>query len=558
MDRHVLIVVSLLILPLTSSTALAHETDEGYGYEIGSFSDSPVQQNSPDYYEDPGRRLHKFELALRALKIPLEKKPDFTRFPRAGEASKDGFLGALRFIDPQEGLQNYLDILDNRIDLFRDHGDHLPAELLEYSVDVLSQNPSPGPGMTPVPVQSNDSPELMARLKQFGANARIEGNPYPLKDVRIAIDPGHMGNELWDDFTGKYVEITNKRKQVLGRVSEGQLTLWTAFLLANALEKLGADVMITRQDLAPVSRNDYKTYNHNPYLYQYFYDSLDGWMTKYLHLGDGELVKKIGTFQESKYIVGGIQTFPKTASEIQKLKTHLFVTGEDLEARAQAISNFHPDLTIDIHYDATFSNKLQNHTNDVEAYVPGNFAARETGSRGIRALAFRHALESSRWAESVNLASAVTQSVSNSLGIPLMDAPSLTINGTTVAAKVKEGVYARNLYITRRNLEGLVAYLECLHYDYDVYDPKTKAHIGEFYQLARKDKSSVYKGLSFKYPNRLEKVAAGIRDGIVQYFKNLPANPGLIQFEPEQLDHSPVDFNEKMFNAMRFWRPVNW
>jgi hypothetical protein len=77
--------------------------------------------------------------------------------------------------------------------------------------------------------------------------------------------------------------------------------------------------------------------------------------------------------------------------------------------------------------------------------------------------------------------------------------------------KVKDGVYARNLYLNRRNLRSLMVYLECLHYD----------HMKEFPRLAIKDQTGWYHGRSFTYPRRVGTVAKGIRDGLLRYFREL-------------------------------------
>lgn len=506
----------LFLFVLASTPARAHETDEDYGYrdtvdlpvELPAFRDHDALRSI-----EPGRRLHKHQLALKTLGIPLEPKPDFTKFPRPYETSMEAFLETSRFVDPEGALKRYLDLQPRGIDLYRDFFNHLlSSEFFEYSVETLESGPS------------RDSNALMERLKTIAKRAQVPNIPAPLYGVKIAIDPGHMGDELWDTNTGKYVAIRNKKKQLLGRVSEGQLTLWTAFLAANALRKLGAEVRLTRDILGPVSQVDYRSYDFSQYRNHYFYNSLDGWMRHHFHLGDSAFIKTIKSLDEVK------KMFPETTSDLQKLRTELFITAEDLEARAQMISNFEPDLTIDIHYDATRTTQLQSKTNDVEGYVPGQFSLTETGSRSIRANALQHALEARRWNESVSFTGTLTSALSKSLGLPLQTIPAMSFNGTTIAAvKVRDGVYARNLYLTRRSFKGLIAYLECFHYD----------HTSEFWNLTKNDKVGTYNGLTFEYPNRLDQVAEGIRNGVLQYFQNLSENPGILQLETEQLDHPP-------------------
>ena len=111
-------------------------------------------------------------------------------------------------------------------------------------------------------------------------------------------------------------------------------------------------------------------------------------------------------------------------------------------------------------------------------------------------------LETRRWDESVSLVSAITHAIAKSTKLQLEDAPEIA-----GAHKIQEGVYTRNLYIPRRLRGGVMAYLECLHYDYP----------SEFNALYRADQTGTYHGTSFQYPSRLKSVAAGIKTGILNY-----------------------------------------
>jgi N-acetylmuramoyl-L-alanine amidase len=511
----------LILLTLLLAPILAHAfEDENYGYQEAMPASPNDFSLDPDHNESnrvqDGRRLKKFELALQTLGIPLEPEPKtLSSLPRAGETSEESFLASLRFIDPEGGLKRYLNLSETTISLYRDFFSQLlPTHYLETSIDVRPDGPS------------LDSTNFMQRLSAIQMQVLNAGDSRPLEGVRIAIDPGHMGDPFWDKATGKFVQIRQKirGRTVTHRVSEGQLTLWSALLVARELQNLGATVKVLREKMGPVSPNPRESYDIQPYVKQYFYDSLDGWMSQYLALGDLELQRKIKNFTEVK------RMFPATPAELDDLRTDLFIKGEDLEARAQFIDQFRPDLTIDIHFDASISTRLQNRTNDVEGYVPGYFSSGATGSRRNRALALKHALESRRWSESVNFTSAITQALGKELGLPLLDAPAMVIEDQVVAVKVKNGVYARNLHITRNNTQGLVAYLECLHYDFTP----------EFNRMKFKDKKATIGGYTFQYPSRLDQVASGITKGVVNYFQNLSPTPGKVSFEEEQLEVGSV------------------
>jgi N-acetylmuramoyl-L-alanine amidase len=400
-------------------------------------------------------------------------------------------------IDPDGGLHRYLDLQPHSVSLFKDFFSNiLPTDYLEYS-QVLREGGA-----------SNDSANLISRLRAIAQNVK-NGSDRPLTGLKIAIDPGHMGPAPtldlasgkmsdWDRVTGKFVQVQTKftkagKRFVNNRkVSEGQLNLWTALLTANELEALGAEVRLTRTQDGTVTTETVQNFNSAPFLNQYFYNSLDAWMSDYLHLSDDDLAREIIKAPQAALIKTPTQ-------QVQQL----FIAGADLEARAKIIDAFNPDITLDIHFDASRSDALQKSTDDVEAYVPGAFRQSETGSRNVRAMALKHLLEARRWNESVNLATTITGDMAQNLNLPLFKAPAFM-----TAVKVKDGVYARNLFITRRALSGLVVYLECLHYD----------HVNEHSKLSVLDGTAQFKGSVFKYPTRLNKISDGIRSGLLKYF----------------------------------------
>ncbi len=69
----------------------------------------------------------------------------------------------------------------------------------------------------------------------------------PLNGVRIAIDPGHIGGE-WARMEERWYQIDETRP-----VTEGDMTLLTAKLLAPGLESLGATVTLVRSSRNPVT-----------------------------------------------------------------------------------------------------------------------------------------------------------------------------------------------------------------------------------------------------------------------------------------------------------------
>jgi N-acetylmuramoyl-L-alanine amidase len=471
---------SSVFKPLFAIVLAVSTATNAHGYELESVKGyvpawrmavHPTLEIAP---LNPGR-IQKFNLALDTLGIPREPAPDFSAFPTNGTIAQSEVQANLKYIDPANGLQRYLSISPGVMSAFQDFFSALfPQNLVEYTLQ-MSQTGT-----------SSDSADLINHLGIISNQAKDTTQTLPLSGLKIVIDPGHMGTDFWDTEGGKYVEVDGQK------VSEGKLNLWTAYLAANSLEALGATVILTRTEDGPVSTLDPLTYPMAAYLNQYFYSSLDDWMAPYLNLSDSVLQATI-----------------KSKPEVLKAydsgeREYLFINGEDLEARSQIIDQEKPDVVLDIHYDASVSTQLQNLTNKIDAFVPGGFGAIETGARISRAQAINHLVDVRRFNASAAMAGAIVNAMSASECVPLET--STTFDS---AIKVEDGVYARNLYITRRNVSALMVYLECLHYD----------HVSEFSKLANENEVGSYHGVSFNYPTRLKSVAAGISQGMLNYFK---------------------------------------
>jgi hypothetical protein len=79
------------------------------------------------------------------------------------------------------------------------------------------------------------------------AESLTPNNELPLSDVKIAIDPGHLGG-TWAKMEERWFQIGNSIP-----VTEGDLTLRVAQILAPRLQSLGAKVTLVRSAPAPVT-----------------------------------------------------------------------------------------------------------------------------------------------------------------------------------------------------------------------------------------------------------------------------------------------------------------
>ena len=525
------LLLSLIALSLFSSLPTrAYETDFEFGYSTrdDAANAAPDPHNSETEstaevgpYKNPrdGTFYKKFQIIQKALGVEAEPSPDFRDFPRPNEINMTEVINNLKWFDTDEhnaaipkikkrdSLKRYLkfDEENSTISLFMDHinqdGPLLPKSFQEFTVKTKGVS------------GSRDSEELIETLNNVSRAMINLDNETPLKGLRVLIDPGHMGKSpaevpgpkpnYWDNVTGKFVEVGGNY------VSEGNLNLWTAYLVSNALEELGAEVKLTRTELKPVIETPYMSFDVIPFVAQFFYNSFDDWMLK--HLDKKIDFSRAGSVED---LADDIRDDPNSKKAFQEkykknpydstFTSTLYTEAADLDARVKMADEFQPDLFLDIHYDAENWHELQSDIDKVSGYVPGNYLYKETGSRRIRALALKHLLEVRRWNESVALVDSITQSMSASLKIERDNQP--VIVG---AYRIKKGVYARNLYIPRRIRKGLIAYLECLHYDY----PE------EYRVLSKNNAKGNYHGLAFKYPARLNSVSSGIRDGILNFFK---------------------------------------
>jgi N-acetylmuramoyl-L-alanine amidase len=431
--------------------------------------------DSRDTAPTGAERIRKLELALKTLGVPNQARPDFSEFPVAGSVSTDEFQSIAKYIDPDGGLRRYLEISPSNVVLF-------PTPFAPSGT-----NPNPDYELATGASANRDSSDLIARLDKVARNPASA----PLAGLRVAIDPGHMGTPFWNDKDGKFVTIHGKT------VAEGEINLWTAELLAIELEKLGAEVKLTRTDLNPVTHSTWDNFDPRDRLAEYYYKGIDDWMAKYFAMSDSDLVRLIPKDPNVRKIQG------------YDGKINLFLQ-EDMNARSELVAAYNPDLFIDIHYDSQLTDGLQSRGDDTSVYVPGGIRKNETGPVLARALMLQQMVEVRRWKQSVKMASAMVNAMSKSLGIRMIS----DAQEVPTSVKVVDGVLARNIYETKHSTHGLTAFFEAFHYDY----------VREFPALTTLDHSAVYHGTTFRYPARLEAVANGMRDGLVQYFREFQTN----------------------------------
>ena len=432
------------------------------------------------------------------LKVPVPAHELFNRsqavlhhFGVEAEPSYQGDLNVFSQKQTLTGLQKILPILDPKNQFMRFAKIDQGASLLDGFQDRDSK------------IDSDFSVSLTLKQDVRGPLSDFRGTPaLPLQGLRVALDPGHMGGKLWDERTGKYVVDHDGVK-----VSEGVINIQTSMLLRDRLQKLGATVMVTHEDFAPVEKNiTWENINIEQFgKLKLLAESLQNWFVNLLATAPiGEDL--YDNFENSAPI-------KKVFSD--RMRWEYFVQGADLEARTQMIKKFNPDIVVIIHYDT--SDPVGNSTgvnkrgyDATKVYVPGGYAPGEFSGRIQRKNFASHLLNPYEWDTSYRLGKSLLTSLKKGLGIR----GDTSASDTTVL--IEPGLQARNLYLTRKLSGMAISYVECLYYN-DVH---------EFELMAAKDHMLKVGNEETTYSNRLVEVVNSLEEGVVNF---VASHDGLVK-----------------------------
>lgn len=429
---------------LLSSLALA--TDDGQKlYEAMQIEN---QKAKPVRASSPSELFRKTQLVFDYFQVPLEKNEQAEL--DAIEYSTDDISTLLKKLDPSAQFSRFFTTQGDRI---RSYQDRDAKKVDEY---VL----------------------LTGNRKAFE-------KPRKLKGLRVALDPGHMGGDVWDQRTGKYVTKGNVK------LSEALMALQTSLLIEKNLKALGAEVLITHRELGPVSKTAYEKLNIKEFARKELrYQSLQPWFQSLIsNSEDNQLPIQFNNSSAVK----------KLFSEI--MRGEYYMLREDLTAREEMIRNFKPDITIIIHFDSATSTPQANVGNQTMSYVTGNYPATDFSTGHIRAKFLSHLAQQDLHQESIILSEKLVSQISQDLQVKIATSGYLGI-------PVGKGVFARNLVLSRENNYSPTAYLECLYY----------GNMAEFDRLAKTDGGSlIIGGKSYAYSLRLSQLAHAITTGVVKY-----------------------------------------
>ena len=380
----------------------------------------------------------------------------------------------LKWFDPIGQFQKMINLSKTEIQIFKDINSKKNIELNFH-------------------LPQNFETSQKQNLENLSSENFIMQSAQPLQGLKIAIDPGHMGGTFWDRETGKHVNDGSGHE-----LSEGLLNLQTAILLKVELEKRGAKVMLTRDDLRPVSNVDYKTFDLNTLAKEELSNSFhENWFVNLIQSNSiGEALYK--SFQSSS-------SFKSLFSESRR--SEYFIKRIDLYARAEMMDVFLPDLVLIIHYD-TASDKAgvsAQSPHQTKSFVFGGYEQNEMGSPNSRKYLVRHLLDKKSWQGSVHLSRSIVKSLNKNLQL------NLATSADSGAKFIEPGIFARNLVVPRQmKTSAAIAYLECLFYD----------RKDDFQKLIQKDHDLLIGNQKTYYSDYLLKIVSSITEGVVQYSAN--------------------------------------
>jgi hypothetical protein len=212
--------------------------------------------------------------------------------------------------DPFHGLRPLLTITDTEVTVFTSPEKKAERYRLKFARTEKDQK---------------DLPCSFRAVATIRAQTKEE---VPLRGLRLAIDPGHIG--------GNWAEIENRAIRYPGqktKLCEGDLNLITAKLLETRLEELGASVFLTRNSTEPVTETRPETLRDEAYA-----RIREKYPARIRRVASEPLPRQYQMLQPF----------------LDEVATFIFYRQEEMRARGDIIRHhFQPDLTVVLYINAT-------------------------------------------------------------------------------------------------------------------------------------------------------------------------------------------------------------
>jgi N-acetylmuramoyl-L-alanine amidase len=359
---------------------------------------------------------------------------------------------AEKYLDKQKALSSYYSIDKYGIKIFATANDkkiNNPEFAIEWSRlgDFKSDlNNSPAEIFKIYKTRSYTFPIPDIAVKKQYMSILNKPEDKPLAGLSIAIDPGHIAHDLaTGDLEKKHLKFKKDPLHGLSdsvELAEGMLTYATATLLKQKLEAKGAQIMLTR-----------------PEGFSAFGKTFPQWKKDDMKNAVDSLFK-IGEISASQK-----KYFLSAQAKDNDIFRVLF-RDLDLAKRAELINKFHPAFTIIIHFNVDETNLGWTHPTKKDlnmAFVGGAFMKGDLSSQEKR-FEFLRLLISNQLENSVSLSSSVLDAFTKVLNVPVAGEHDATYIPESCLKTSKEGVYCRNLQLTRYIHSALV-YGETLYQD---------------------------------------------------------------------------------------------
>ena len=263
----------------------------------------------------------------------------------------------------------------------------------------------------------------------------------PLTCIKIAIDPGHIAGSYKEaKIEWRAIEFTNGIQ-----LYESELTYFTAYFLKDTLQKLGAEVIMTRKKHGLTAFN--KTYSD--------------WL-------ENDFKQSVEQDFKNKNIDSTFKDF--LLNKANKISIfHNYFKRKDIFERAKIINNFKPDITIIIHFNvAQWDNNSKIwqpvRENYTMSFIPGAFLKNELDSLESRAY-FLRLLLSDNYSKSIELSNQINKFFKQNLNIPTVSENNKLDYLTENCNLIKyEGIYSRSLLLSQL-LKSPICYSEALCQD---------------------------------------------------------------------------------------------
>jgi hypothetical protein len=318
-------------------------------------------------------------------------------------------------------------------------------------------------------------PRLWRPAKTLGAAS----DKKPLRGLRVALDPGHLGGK-WAKMEERWFVIGDSAP-----VQEGDLTLRVAKILARKLRSLGATVSFVRSSLGPVTVRRPDDFRE---------------LAKKILIRNGIPEPRLEPLRNDD---------PEKEQTIRWQSEILFYRYSEIRRRAVLVNTkLHPDLVICLHFNAEGWGDPNQPTltelNHLHLLVNGSYLQNELELDDERFEMIRRLL-SRAYDEELPLSDTVSKSLGNATGLPAYQYPT-TLSTTKIGSSGY--VFARNLLATRLYRCPVIYCEPYVMNNQEVFD---RIQTGD-YEGTRDFNGVPRKSIFREY-------ADGVADGLVEYYR---------------------------------------